>query len=115
MLVLKFGGTSVGKPERLKKVADLVLRTAGKKIVVLSAFSGTTNTLVKIGEFLLAGKLIEAENEIAQLEKHYVQYAKDLFASPEYQAIGHDIVSRYFSLIRLLSAGNFDDRSYREL
>ncbi|HRI78107.1 MAG TPA: aspartate kinase [Cyclobacteriaceae bacterium] len=115
MIVLKFGGTSVGKPERLKKVAELVLSVPGKKIVVLSAFSGTTNTLVKIGDFLLAGKLIDAENEIAQLEKHYTQYAKDLFSSAEYQAIGHDIVSRYFSLIRLLSAGNFDDRSYREL
>ncbi len=115
MLVLKFGGTSVGKPERLKKVADLVLRTPGKKIVVLSALSGTTNTLVKIGENLLAGKTQNGETEIAQLEKHYIQYASELFTSSEYKAIGLDIVSRYFSLIRLLAAGTFDDRSYREL
>ncbi len=115
MLVLKFGGTSVGKPERLKKVADLVLGTPGKKIVVLSALSGTTNTLVKIGENLLAGKTIDAENEIAQLEKHYIQYASELFTSSEYKAIGQDIVGRYFSLIRLLAAGTFDDRSHREL
>ncbi len=112
---MKFGGTSVGKPERLKKIAELVLRVPGKKIVVLSALSGTTNTLVRIGEFLLAGKKKEAEDEIGQLEKHYVQYASDLYSSPEYNAIGQDIVSRYFSLIRLLAAGSFDDRSYREL
>ncbi|HWA33502.1 MAG TPA: aspartate kinase, partial [Cyclobacteriaceae bacterium] len=115
MLVLKFGGTSVGKPERLKKIANLVLSTPGKKIVVLSALSGTTNTLVKIGELLMAGKKKDAESETAQLEKHYTQYADELFSSSEYKAIGQDIVSRYFSLIRLLSAGVFDDRSYREL
>ncbi len=115
MLVLKFGGTSVGKPERLKKIANLVLSTPGKKIVVLSALSGTTNTLVKIGELLIAGKKKDAESETAQLEKHYTQYADELFSTAEYKAIGQDIVSRYFSLIRLLSAGVFDDRSYREL
>lgn len=115
MLVLKFGGTSVGKPDRLRKVGDLVLRTPGRKIVVLSALSGTTNTLVAIGEHLLAGRKTEADAEVSRLEKHYQGYARELFASPEYQAIGQDIVSRYFSLIRLLSAGKFDDRSFREL
>jgi len=53
MLVVKFGGTSVGKPERMKKIAELVLSMPGKKVVVLSALSGTTNTLVKIGDHLL--------------------------------------------------------------
>ncbi|HQQ98289.1 MAG TPA: aspartate kinase [Cyclobacteriaceae bacterium] len=115
MQVVKFGGTSVGKPERLRKVADLVLGIPGKKIVVLSALSGTTNTLVKMGDHLMAGRKPEAEAEILQLEKHYQQYAGELFLSPEYKAIGQDIVSRYFSLIRLLAAGAFDDRSYREL
>jgi aspartate kinase len=115
MQVVKFGGTSVGKPDRLRKVADLVLGIPGKKIVVLSALSGTTNTLVKMGDHLLAGRKPEAEVEIQQLEKHYQLYAADLFHSPEYKAIGQDIVSRYFSLIRLLAAGSFDDRSYREL
>jgi len=115
MIILKFGGTSVGKPERLKKVGDLVLHTPGKKIVVLSALSGTTNALVSIGDHLLAGRKEEAETEINRLENHYQVYASELFHSAEYQAIGQDIVSRYFSLIRLLSAGTFDDRGYREL
>jgi len=113
--VLKFGGTSVGKPERLRKVGDLVLRTPGQKLVVLSALSGTTNTLVSIGEHLLAGRRKEAEAEIAQLEVHYQNYAQALFSSAEYKAIGQDIAGRYFSLIRLLAAGTFDDRSSREL
>lgn len=115
MLVVKFGGTSVGKPERMRKIANLVTGMAGKKIVVLSALSGTTNTLVRIGDSLLATQQTAAHNEIAELEKHYQQFIKELYESEAYQAIGQEIVSRYFSLFRLLAAGRFDDRSYREL
>jgi aspartate kinase len=115
MLVLKFGGTSVGKPERMRKIADLLLSTSGKKIVVLSALSGTTNTLVKIGDHLLAQSPDAAAREINDLEKHYDAFIKELFSTEAYKAIGQEIVSRYFSLFRLLAAGRFDDRSYREL
>jgi aspartate kinase len=115
MLVVKFGGTSVGKPERMKKIAELVQGMPGKKIVVLSALSGTTNTLVRIGEHLFAQRQTGAQQEIAELENHYFQFIKELYSSTAYQAIGQEIVSRYFSLFRLLAAGKFDDRSYREL
>jgi aspartate kinase len=115
MLVVKFGGTSVGKPERMKKIANLVLSMPGKKIVVLSALSGTTNALVRIGDSLLAQQQTTANQEIAELEKHYLQFIKELYAGEAHQAIGQEIVSRYFSLFRLLAAGRFDDRSYREL
>jgi aspartate kinase len=115
MLVVKFGGTSVGKPERMKKIANLVLGMPGKKIVVLSALSGTTNALVKIGEQLIAQQLTAAHQEMLDLEKHYQQFINELYESEAYQAIGQEIVSRYFSLFRLLAAGKFDDRSYREL
>jgi aspartate kinase len=115
MLVVKFGGTSVGKPERMKKIANLVMGMPGKKIVVLSALSGTTNTLVRIGDHLVAQQHTAAEQEISTLEKHYEQFIKELYESESYRAIGQEIVSRYFSLFRLLSAGKFDDRSFREL
>lgn len=115
MIVLKFGGTSVGKPERLKKVAELVLATPGKKIVVLSALSGTTNALVSIGDQLVAGEMVKAEAEIGLLEKHYHTYIQELFTGEASLAIGKEIVSRYFILMRLLAAGQFDDKSSREL
>ncbi len=115
MLVVKFGGTSVGKPERMKKIASLVLAMPGKKIVVLSALSGTTNSLVRMGEALLAQQQTAAFEEMAVLETHYRQFSKELYSSDAYHAIGEEIVSRYFSLFRLLAAGKFDDRSYREL
>lgn len=115
MLVLKFGGTSVGKPERMKKIADLVLSTAGQKVVVLSALSGTTNTLVAIGDHLLADKPELAEKEIATLEKHYELFIKELYTTEAFLAIGQETVSRFFIFIRLLAAGQFDNKSYREL
>ncbi len=115
MIVVKFGGTSVGKPERMKKIAELVLGTPGKKIVVLSALSGTTNTLVAIGDHLLAGQRAKAEEEIAGLEKHYDAFIKELYGSESFHAIGQEIVSRFFIFIRLLAAGQFDSKSYREL
>lgn len=115
MIILKFGGTSVGKPERLRKVGELIMRTPGQKIVVLSALSGTTNSLVTIGDHLLNRRKEDAEREISRLEAHYKIYVADLFGTPEYKVIGQDIVNRCFSLIRLLAAGRFDDRSFREL
>ncbi|MEO5976226.1 MAG: aspartate kinase [Chryseolinea sp.] len=115
MIVLKFGGTSVGKPERMKKIAELVLGTPGKKLVVLSALSGTTNTLVGIGDHLLAGQHAKAEDDITALENHYQSFIKELYASEAFLAIGQEIVSRFFILIRLLAAGQFDNKSYREL
>ena len=115
MIVLKFGGTSVGKPERMKKIAELVLGTPGKKFVVLSALSGTTNTLVAIGDHLLAGQKAKAEEEIQGLEKHYQAFIKELYSSDSFLAIGQETVSRFFIFMRLLAAGQFDNKGYREL
>ncbi len=115
MLVLKFGGTSVGKPDRMKKIASLVSSTPGKKIVVLSALSGTTNALVSIGDHLLEKRTSRAEDEIAALEKHYHTFVQDLFSSESFLAIGQETISRFFVFIRLLAAGQFDDKGYREL
>ena len=115
MLVMKFGGTSVGKPERMKKIANLVLSTPGQKVVVLSALSGTTNTLVAIGDHLVAGDLAKAEKEIVTLEAHYHNFIKELYSSEAFHAIGQEIVSRFFIFMRLLAAGQFDIKSYREL
>jgi aspartate kinase len=115
MIVLKFGGTSVGVPERMKKIGRLVTATPGKKMVVLSALSGTTNALVSIGDQLLEGSTQTAEQEIAALEKHYQEFVDALYTSEAFQAIGQEVISRSFMLIRLLAAGEFDDKSYREL
>lgn len=113
MIVLKFGGTSVGKPERMKKVAELVLGTPGKKIVVLSALSGTTNTLVSIGEKLLTGQ--SAEPLIADLENHYNNFVDTLYETDTFRQRGRSLVNRFFVFIRMLAGSAFDDKSNREL
>ncbi len=122
MIVLKFGGTSVGKPERMKKIVDLVLSTPGQKIVVLSALSGTTNALVTIGNHLVAGIQEKAKKEITTLEAHYLNFIKGLYSTEGFHAIGQEIVSRFFIFIRLLATGHPDSyrdrddvKSYREL
>lgn len=115
MFVLKFGGTSVGQPDRMKKIVRLVTETPGQKIVVLSALSGTTNALVRIGDYLMQEDLPAAEKDIASLENHYQSFIANLYSTDTFKAIGQEIVSRFFIFIRLLAAGQFDDKSYREL
>ena len=52
MKVMKFGGTSVGSPTRIKNVATLITTSGQPTFVVLSAMSGTTNTLIEIADYL---------------------------------------------------------------
>ena len=59
MKILKFGGTSVGSPERMKKLLDII-NPAEEQIVVLSAVSGTTNSLVEISSKILNEEKQEA-------------------------------------------------------
>ncbi len=84
MKVLKFGGTSVGSAQRMKEVAKLI--TDGEqKIVVLSAMSGTTNTLVEISDYLYK-KNPEGANEIInRLEAKYKQHVNELYSTDEYK------------------------------
>ena len=71
MKVMKFGGTSVGKPERMQQVASLINADGEEKIVVLSAVSGTTNALVEISSLLAKGLREDAKRKIDELEKGY--------------------------------------------
>ena len=68
MKVLKFGGTSVGSPQRMQDVSKLITDDGQSKIVVLSAMSGTTNTLVEISDYLYK-KNPEGANTIISVEK----------------------------------------------
>ena len=80
MKVLKFGGTSVGSPERMKKLLDII-DPAERQIVVLSAVSGTTNSLVEIGQAYLAGDKDKAAALIAVLKVKYEYFIKELFVT----------------------------------
>ena len=73
MKVLKFGGTSVGSPQRMKEVSKLI-NDGEKKIVVLSAMSGTTNSLVEISDYLYKKNPEGANEVINKLENKYFQH-----------------------------------------
>ena len=99
MKVLKFGGTSVGSAQRMKDVAKLI--TDGEqKIVVLSAMSGTTNTLVEISDYLYK-KNPEGANEIInRLEGKYKQHIDELYSTEEYKQKTLEFVKSVFDYIR---------------
>src|ERR1700744_1204998 len=102
MKVLKFGGTSVGSPERMKKLLDIV-NPAERQIIVLSAVSGTTNSLVEIGQAYLSGDKAKAAGLIKILRDKYEQFIKELFAKPEYLEQGKEVIGYHFDLLSNLS------------
>ena len=83
MKVLKFGGTSVGSAQRMKEVAGLISGN-DKKIVVLSAMSGTTNKLVEIAGYLYEKENDKAVQVINELETAYSVVIRDLFSTEEF-------------------------------
>src|ERR1700712_906898 len=98
MKVLKFGGTSVGSPERMKKLLDII-DPAQRQIVVLSAVSGTTNSLVEIGRSYLAGDKNKAAVLINVLKDKYEVFIKELFAKEEYLEQGKEVIDYHFALL----------------
>jgi len=102
MKVLKFGGTSVGSPARMKNLLDIV-DASERQIVVLSAVSGTTNNLVEIGQAYLAGDKNKAAALITALKDKYEIFIKELFAKPEFLAQGKEVIDYHFGLLTTLA------------
>lgn len=115
MKVLKFGGTSVGQPSRMHQVAKIVTSHKGPKIVVLSALSGTTNSLVKIGEDLTVGKQDEASQEIETLYKHYLKFQDELVQKEISKSKAQYVINDHFSFIRSLLKVEFNGNYTKEL
>ena len=99
MKVLKFGGTSVGSAQRMKDVARLIM-DGEKKVVVLSAMSGTTNTLVEISDYLYKKNPEGANDIINKLEQNYRKHLAELFATEEYRQKTQEVLESVFNSIR---------------
>jgi aspartate kinase len=104
MQVWKFGGTSVGKPERMKSIRQLITEDGQPKIVVLSALSGSTNTLLSISESLHTGNASEAKAKATELRAHYDQFLTELYSTPAGLGKGQAIVEKEFNFIDSLIA-----------
>ncbi len=98
MKVLKFGGTSVGSAQRMKEVAKLI--TGSRNIIVLSAMSGTTNSLVEISEYLYKKNPDGANEIINQLAQKYDRHIDELYSTEEYKQKAREYVKSHFDYIR---------------
>ena len=116
MRIMKFGGTSVGSPQRMREVAQLILSDAQPKLVVLSAVSGTTNALVSIGEHLMHRELSEARKQIHSLREHYDGFIAELLKQEATLAEGKAIVERHFGWMENLATWHpAEERHQKEL
>ena len=99
MKVMKFGGTSVGSAQRMKSVASLI-NDGENKIVVLSAMSGTTNSLVEICGYLANNNPDSANEVINKLEGLYRKHISELYSTEEYKQQTAILVKEVFDYLR---------------
>ena len=112
---MKFGGTSVGKPERMHQVSQLITRDDEATIVVLSALSGTTNALVGISDCLAKADKQGATNQIETLEKHYRTFILDLLKSAELRAKADSIIDEHFEFLKITQRISLSDALNRDI
>ncbi len=115
MKIMKFGGTSVGKPERMHEVLKLITRDAEEKIVVLSALSGTTNALVEISNSLAAGDKPKAKEQIDTLEKHYHAFIAALVKGEAALTKAEAIVSEHFEFLNIITKISFNEALNKDI
>lgn len=109
MKIMKFGGTSVGNPDRMKALIPLITDNE-RKIVVLSAMAGTTNSLVEITGLLYADNINEASAKNDTLRSKYHQVVDELYNTENYKKSGHELIDSHFEYIR-----NFTLRVFTKL
>ena len=109
MKIMKFGGTSVGSPERMKALIPLI-NGSERKIVVLSAMSGTTNSLIEISELFYAGLKDEALQKNELLREKYRTIVDELYSTEKFKKSGREIIDSHFEYI-----GNFSLNTFTKL
>lgn len=100
MKVMKFGGTSVGSPDRMKDVCKLVTASGQQVFVVLSAMSGTTNSLLEISNYLYKKNTDGANEVINRLEVKYNEHVDQLFSTDEWKKTTRDFLHEIFDYLR---------------
>src|SRR5688572_27076773 len=115
MKIMKFGGTSVGLPQRMHEVAKLITSDSEEKIVVLSAVSGTTNSLVEISSFLGKGDREGARQKINALEDHYNKFIGGLVSKPEAVAKAEEILKEHFEFLNIILKISFSESLNKDI
>ena len=115
MKVMKFGGTSVGKPERMHQIVSLVTKESEPTIVVLSALSGTTNSLVMIADSIAKGDRNDAKQTIDKLEAHYQAFIADLLKKPETFTKAKNILAEHFEFLNIILKISFSEALSKDI
>lgn len=115
MKVMKFGGTSVGKPERMYQISELITKDNEPKIVVLSALSGTTNALVEISACLSNNSRSAASQKIDKLEAHYKQFIDDLLKSDEAKQKALQVIGEHFEFLNIILKISYSDALNKDI
>ena len=114
MKILKFGGTSVGSPQRMKDVCQLIT-DGDRKIVVLSAMSGTTNSLVEIADYIKKRNLEAAGNVINKLRTLYKQHVEELYSKEENKEKTNALLLDIFMHLHNLTTQEYSDKLEKEI
>jgi aspartate kinase len=115
MKIMKFGGTSVGRPDRMHHVATLITRDEEPKIVVLSALSGTTNALVSIGEAMSQGDKDLAKQQIDKLSSHYDQFIQDLLVDEHFRQKAKAVIAEHFEFLQIILKISFNEALNKDI
>ena len=115
MKIMKFGGTSVGRPERMQEVAKLITKDEESKIVVLSALSGTTNALVEISTSLSQGDRNSAKKQIAALEVHYKNFCSQLLTTKVALEQAAAITQEHFEFLNIILKISFSEALNKDI
>jgi len=112
---MKFGGTSVGTPQRMKEVAKLITADDERKIVVLSAFSGTTNALVEISSLLATNDRHTARQKIDALEEMYQDFTRTLLQNEAILKKAKRILAEHFEFLTIILKISFSEALNKDI
>ena len=115
MKVMKFGGTSVGKPERMLEISKLITQDSEVKIVVLSALSGTTNSLTEISSCLSRGERPSAKQHIDALELHYQNFIIQLLKKEASYNKAKAVVAEHFEFLNIILKISFSEALNKDI
>lgn len=115
MIILKFGGTSLGTPQGMNQIREIITKDNNKKLVVLSALSGVTNTLVEIGERLRKKEHEQATKVIKKLQKRYDEFLEELFETEFFKNKASAIISDSMDFIKSCLEKPFTNSIDKEL
>ncbi|GAB2822164.1 aspartate kinase [Ferruginibacter profundus] len=115
MKIMKFGGTSVGKPERMHQVSQLITADDESKIVVLSALSGTTNSLVDISNAMATGNKSDAKQLIEKLENHYKDFVQQLLKTEAGLEAAGKVLQEHFEFLYIILRISFSEALNKDI